>query len=132
MRSLSAHQSGTRRQALLLGASLVVYTALPSAALAQQECGAPPPEGVVTCNPAGNPYPDGISYPGVTEDLTIVIEPGVQTLDGVTVTSSTSGVDLRIEGQDSTFIGSFQNGPGAAGVSATSSQGPSSSGPTMC
>ena len=105
--------AGTRRKALLIGTSLLVYAASPSAAQAQQECGAPPPEGIVTCTPAGNPYPNGINYPGVVEDLTVVLEPGVQTQQGVDLSSSLDGIDLRLEGHTGTFINSSQNGPGA-------------------
>ncbi len=114
--------AGIARRTLLLGTSLLVYAALPSAAMAQQECGVPPPEGVVSCPSSGNPYLSGISYPGVVEDLTVILEPGVQTLDSVSVTSGTAGVDLRIEGQDSTFITTSQNGPTAA-VVGVSTQG---------
>jgi trimeric autotransporter adhesin len=51
--------------------------ALPSAALAQDECGAAPAGGgTVTCSPDGNPYPNGVTYTA-TDDLTIVLEDGV-------------------------------------------------------
>ena len=61
--------------------------------------------GSVTCTPAGNPYPNGITYNGVVDDLTVVLEPGVVVSDTVQVTSNTAYADLRIEGATDTSIG---------------------------
>src|SRR5687768_13440664 len=95
------------RRVLLLGTSLLVYAAAASPAQAQDECGAPPPGGgTVTC-PAGL-YPDGISY-DVVDDLTVVLQPGVETEDTVSVL----GDDVRIEGQTGTLIqSSASSAPG--------------------
>jgi hypothetical protein len=90
---------------LLLGTSLLVYAALPSAALAQNECGPPPPGGgSVSCPPSGNPYPGGITYINQVDDLTIVLEPDVVANDTVQTTSTAANVDLRIEGGVDTLI----------------------------
>jgi len=114
--------AGAGRKALLIGTSLLVYAVFPSAALAQQECGPPPVGGgTVTCSPSGNPYGSGISYPNEVEDLTVVLQPGVQTLEGLNITSGTGGVDLRLEGQTNTSVNSTLNG--AAGVNIVSTQG---------
>ncbi len=52
--------------------------ALPSAALAQDECGvAPVGGGTVTCGTGGNPYPDGVTYIAPDDDLTVVLQSGV-------------------------------------------------------
>ncbi|HYJ29957.1 MAG TPA: autotransporter domain-containing protein [Allosphingosinicella sp.] len=106
-----------RRAVLLLGTSLAVYTvAAPSAAMAQNECGAPPPGGgTVTCTPAGNPYPSGIDYDppaGLVADLTVVLQPGVVVTNagtpahpnGVEIGSSTAGVDLSLQAGTQTQI----------------------------
>jgi len=93
---------------LLLGTSVLVYAAMPAAALAQNECGpAPPGGGTVTC-PAGN-YPNGIAYPVVVDDLTVVLEPGVTTDATVEVRSSGAGIDLRLEGGTNTSINATLN-----------------------
>ena len=108
-----------RRSLLLIGTSVAVWAALPSAALAQNECGAPPPGGgTVTCPPAGNPYANGITYNGVVEDLTVVLEPDVVVSETVQASAGTAGVDLRIEGETDTSISSSQSGFGVGeGVS---------------
>ena len=106
-----AGTAASRRSALLLGASLLVYAAVPSPALAQSECGAPPPGGgTVTCPPSLNPYPNGINYPGVVDDLTIVLEPNLVVTDSIITTSTTAGVDLRIEGRTDTSVSTTISG----------------------
>lgn len=95
--------SNRRTTNLFLGsalASMAVGLALP--AHAQDACGTHV-DGVVTCTPAGNPYPDGIEYyspaadpaldPGLDPsapvlDLTVVLEPGVR----IAPTASVPGV----------------------------------------
>lgn len=63
----------------LAGTTSALLLALPSAALAQEECGAAPATpGTVTCTPAGNPYPNGVTYIAPPADLTIVLEDGVR------------------------------------------------------
>lgn len=63
----------------LAGTASALLLALPSASVAQEECGpAPATSGTVTCTPAGNPYPDGITYIAPPADLTIVLEDGVR------------------------------------------------------
>src|SRR5204863_6903239 len=109
-------RSPARRAVLLIGTSILVYAAVPTAARAQDECGAPPPGGgTVTCPPSNNPYPNGITYNGAVEDLTVVLEPTVTVSDTVQLTSSTAYVDLRIEGRTDTSIGTTISG--APGVS---------------
>ncbi|HEX8641285.1 MAG TPA: hypothetical protein VF704_09035 [Allosphingosinicella sp.] len=109
------------RTALWLGTSLFVYAAATSPAHAQNECGAPPPGGgTVTCEPSGNPYEDGIQYPGVIDDLTVVLEPAVRVEGGVRISSSAPGVDLVLSGPTDTFVTSDQTNPGAAAAVSSS------------
>ena len=104
-RPIRRSQPSARRAVFLLGTSLLVYAALPSAALAQQECGAPPVGGgTVTCPPSLNPYPNGITYDNQVNDLTIVLQPSLAASDRVSATSFTTGVDLRLEGRVNTTI----------------------------
>ena len=102
----ASSRRGARRTVLLIGTSFFVYAALPSAALAQDECGTPPGgEGnIVTCTTAGNPYPGGIDYTNEPEDLTIVLDPGVVVTDSLTATATAPSVDLRITGAVNTSI----------------------------
>ena len=74
------------RRLLLLGTSFLVYRRRRELLRqAQNECGvAPPGGGTVTC-PAGL-YPDGITY-DVVDDLTVVLQPGVETQDTVSIHS---------------------------------------------
>ncbi|MGZ8352947.1 MAG: autotransporter outer membrane beta-barrel domain-containing protein [Allosphingosinicella sp.] len=109
-------EATARRALLLLGTSLVVHAILPTAAMAQNECGlAPPGGGTVTCQPSGNPYPGGIDYDppaGVVVDLTVVLQPGVVVANngtpthpnGIEIGSSTAGVDLSLQGATQTSI----------------------------
>ena len=93
-----------RRAVFLLGTSLFVYAALPTAAIAQT-CGTPPPgENTVHCDPGGNPYSSGITYTGVVEDLTVVLDPGVRVNDTVRMTSSGLYADLGLVGPTDTAI----------------------------
>jgi hypothetical protein len=116
---MPVHAVGTsafalRRAVLLLGTSLAAYAVVaPSAAMAQNECGAPPAGGgTVTCTPAGNPYPNGIDYDPVVQDLTVVLQPGVVVTNagtpahpnGVEIGSSTAGVDLSLQAGTQTQI----------------------------
>src|SRR5688500_18320727 len=67
---------------------------------AADECGPPPAGGgTVSCSSAGNPYPGGITYDPVVEDLTVVFQDNlpVVTDDNVFIRSVTSGVGLRLE-----------------------------------
>jgi len=112
----AARRRPIARPALLLGSSLLAYMALPGAALAANECGAPPPGGgTVTCTPAGNPYPGGIDYDppmGLVADLTVVLQPGVVVTNngnvvnpnGVEIGSSSEGVDLVLQAGTNTLI----------------------------
>ncbi len=104
------------RNLLLVGTSIALCAGLPGVAQAADECGVPA-GGTVTC-PAGN-YPTGISYPNQVEDLTIVLEDGVDVTGTVQSNSSTTGVELRVEGETGTQVTSTA----APGISITSSQG---------
>lgn len=74
----------------LAGTSSAMLLAMPSAAWAQEECGAAPATpGTVTCAPAGNPYPNGVTYIVPPADLTIVLQ------DGVRIDTS-NGLDLGL------------------------------------
>jgi hypothetical protein len=111
---------GARRTMLLLGTSLFVYAAIPSAALAQNECGPPPGgPGSVSCPPSGNPYPGGITYINQVNDLTIVLEPDVVVHDTVQTTSTTSNVDLRIEGGTDTLISTTADASDGVDINST-------------
>ena len=56
---------------------------MPSPVAAADECGvAPLTPGTVTCTPAGNPYPNGITYIAPPADLTIVLQDGVRVNTG--------------------------------------------------
>ncbi|HEX8364481.1 MAG TPA: autotransporter domain-containing protein [Allosphingosinicella sp.] len=119
---MPVHAVGTsafalRRAVLLFGTSLAAYAVVsPTAAMAQSECGAPPPGGgTVTCTPAGNPYPNGIDYDpptGLVADLTVVLQPGVRVTNngtptnpnGVEIGSSTAGVDLVLQAGTDTQV----------------------------
>lgn len=61
------------------GAILALSTlAAPTAAMADNECGAPPPGGgTVTCTSAGNPYPNGVYYIAPPADLTVALDSDV-------------------------------------------------------
>src|SRR3954469_24184359 len=84
VRGRGAHRLAAK--ALLIGTSILVYAAFPTAAAAQQECGpTPPTPGTVECPSSLNPYPNGIVYDPVPADLTLVLDPGVVTQEGVRV-----------------------------------------------
>src|SRR3954469_7812766 len=103
--SRAARSGKGRRAAFLLGTSLLVYAATPSAALAQNECGAPPAgPGAVSCPPANNPYLNGITYNGLVDDLTVVLEPAVRVNDTVRMTSSGYYASLSLIGPIDTAI----------------------------
>lgn len=77
-----AHAAGLKLSNLCLGsaagAMAFAILALPSAAIAQNECGvAPVGGGTVTCDSDDNPYPNGVTYIAPADDLTIVLENGV-------------------------------------------------------
>src|SRR3954469_20284768 len=97
---------GLTRKALLLGTSLFVYAAAPSPAFAAgEQCGpAPAGPGTVHCTPAGNPYPTGIDYGPTPDDLTIVLDPGVVDVQGVSLTSTAPDADLKVDGSVYTFV----------------------------
>jgi hypothetical protein len=119
------------RSLLLLGASLVAYAAAPTAAMAADECGAPPPGGgTVICTPAGNDYPNGIDYDppgGLVADLTVVLEPGVVVRNngsatnpnGVAMSSNAPGVDLSLQGPVNVDIRANAAGHDGVDVEAT-------------
>lgn len=66
------------RSSSAAGAIAFAIFALPSVAVAQNECGlAPADGGTVTCETGGNPYANGITYIAPLDDLTIVLEDGV-------------------------------------------------------
>lgn len=66
------------RSSSAAGAIAFAIFALPSAAVAQDECGlAPAGSSTVTCETADNPYPNGVTYIAPLDDLTIVLEDGV-------------------------------------------------------
>jgi fibronectin-binding autotransporter adhesin len=99
------------RALLLLGTSLVVQALLPAAALAANECGPPPPGGgTVSCPPSGNPYPGGITYDPVVQDLTVVLQPGVTVTGGVEMGSAVPGVDLNLDADPNTQISAAASG----------------------
>ncbi|MEA3036483.1 MAG: hypothetical protein QOH04_2255, partial [Sphingomonadales bacterium] len=115
---------GLTRKALLLGTSLFVYAIAPSPAFAfaGEQCGpAPAGPGTVHCTPAGNPYPTGIDYGPTPDDLTLVLDPGVVTVQGVQLTSTAPDADLRVEGPVYTSI--YATLPGVEGVLVTSPNG---------
>src|SRR5205085_10916573 len=88
-------RAGMRRKALLIGTSLLVYSAFPSTALAQEECGAPPPGGgSVTCPPSPNPYLNGVTYNRVADDLTVVLVPALPVNDTGRGNSTSPYADL--------------------------------------
>lgn len=119
---------------LLLGSALASVAAglAAPAARAQDVCGVPV-EGVLTCSPAGNPYPTGIEYsspaadpaldPGLDPDapvfdLTVNLEPGVRVqtaggLPGVALIGFNDGAVTLEAGQDT---GIAVSGTGAIGV----------------
>src|SRR4051812_43753400 len=115
---------GLTRKALLLGTSLFVYAIAPSPAFAfaGEQCGpAPAGPGTVHCTPAGNPYPTGIDYGPTPDDLTLVLDPGVVTVQGVQLTSTAPDADLRVEGPVYTSI--YSTSAGVEGVLVTSPNG---------
>src|SRR4051794_15831553 len=118
-RRRGAHRLAAK--ALLIGTSMLVYAAVPTAAAAQEECGAtpPPPGGVLHCPTPLNPYPNGITYDPVPVDLTLVLDPGVVTQDGVRVNSNAQIGDLRVEGRDNTSV----TGASRPGISVTTAHG---------
>ena len=67
--------TGTLKRSCAIGAIAMSGLALAPAAHAQSACGEPE-NGVVTCSPDGNPYPNGITY-FPNDELTIVLEDGV-------------------------------------------------------
>ena len=77
-----AHNKVLSRLAIgsaLTGTMAIMLAVMPSPAAAADECGvAPATPGTVTCTPAGNPYPDGITYIAPPADLTIVLQDGVR------------------------------------------------------
>jgi len=104
-------EAKARRAFFLLGASLVAYAVLPTAAIAQNECGPPPPGGgTVTCPPSGNPYPVGINYDPVVQDLTVVLQPGAVVTGGVEMGSAVPAVDLSLQAGAGTQISSSASG----------------------
>ncbi|HET6537901.1 MAG TPA: autotransporter domain-containing protein [Sphingopyxis sp.] len=58
-------------------AALLFLSLTATPAQAADECGAPI-AGTVTCGPSGNPYADGINYDAGVDDLTVVLEDGVE------------------------------------------------------
>jgi outer membrane autotransporter protein len=72
-----AANPAARRARLLGGSAIALVAALAGAraAWSANECGVAAPGGTVTCTPAGNSFPDGISYK--VNDLTIVVQDGV-------------------------------------------------------
>src|SRR3954452_7363720 len=121
--ALSPGKLGLTRKALLLRPSLFVYAAAPSPAWAAgEQCGpAPVGPGTVTCTPAGNPYATGIDYGPTPDDLTLVLDPGVVTVQGGQPPWTAPDADLRVEGPVYTSI--YATLPGVAGVLVTSPNG---------
>lgn len=113
---------------LRLGAAIGPLTlamiALPGVARAQDECGAAPAGGTVTCSPADNPFPNGITYVAQPADLTVVLEDGV---DVQTTAAANAGIRLdgvaalTLDGGAATVS---TTGAGANGVDVTSVAGP--------
>lgn len=90
-----ANRANLHRSSALGGASLMLLMALSATpAFAADECGAAV-AGVATCSSAGNPYSDGITYFPVDDDLTVVLE------DGVNISLSTTPAN-----SNALFIGS--------------------------
>ncbi|RHW18907.1 hypothetical protein D1610_01835 [Sphingomonas gilva] len=112
-RPVSGRPSARRHLRLgtaLAGPLALALFALPTAASAQDECGAPPAGGgTVTCDADGNPYPNGLFYIA-PDDLTIVLEDGVE-IDtsgslnaGILAISGTDDAALTVDGGANTSI----------------------------
>lgn len=92
------------------GAIAFAIFALPSAAVAQNECGiAPVGGGTVTCDADGNPYPNGVTYIAPLDDLTIVLEEGVVidtsgNLNPGVLVLGTGATDITVLGGTNTAI----------------------------
>ncbi len=98
----------------LTGTLAVILLAMPSPVAAADECGpAPLTPGTVTCTPAGNPYPNGITYIAPPADLTIVLQDGVRvntTGSLITGVSAVSANALTVNGGTNTVITTTNNG----------------------
>lgn len=109
------------------GAIAFAILALPSGAMAQNECGlAPAGGGTVTCETDGNPYPNGVTYIAPLDDLTIVLENGVviDTTGGLNpgvLVLGTGDTDITVLGGTNTEI--TTDAQGAFGVLGATTSG---------
>ena len=67
----------SQRLRLGVGMAALILASAATPALADNECGAVPPGGTVTCTAANNPYANGVTYIVPPVDLTIVVNPDV-------------------------------------------------------
>jgi len=120
LHACSPRRALARRALLLLGTSFVACAVLPTAAIAQNECGPPPPGGgTVTCPPSGNPYPGGVNYDPVVQDLTVVLQQGVVVTGGVELGTIVGAVDLSLQAGSGTQISSGAQGREGVDIQAT-------------
>lgn len=103
----------------LSGAAAALLLIAPNSASAAGECG-PPSSGTVTCQPTGNPYPNGIAYATLApNDLTVVVadEVVVNTTapvrNGISV-SGFGGADVTLDADNGSSIST--TGLGSFGV----------------
>lgn len=110
-----------------IGAIAFTIFALPSSAIAQDECGsAAVGSGTVTCETDGNPYANGVTYIAPLDDLTIVLEDGVviDTTGGANPGVLVLGLgdtDITVAGGANTLI--TTDAPGAFGVLGATTSG---------
>jgi trimeric autotransporter adhesin len=116
-----------RLSAAFTGPFALALLALPHAAIADDECGvAPAVAGTVTCTPAGNIYPDGITYIAPIASLTVVLQNGVvvNTSGGLNIGVLVLGTDdvaMTVLGGTNTSV--TTDAPGAFGVLGATTNG---------
>ena len=119
--------SSALRSNTAIGAIAFAIFALPSAVVAQDECGAAPAGGgTVTCDADGNPYPNGVTYIAPVDDLTVVLEDGViiDTTGGLNPGVLVLGIgdtDITVRGGTNTAI--TTDAQGAFGVLGATTSG---------
>lgn len=98
-------------------------------AAAQSACGAPSAGGAVTCTPAGDPYPDGISYTAPAGDLSVTVQSGV-VASGLSVFAQAGATTIVNDGAISTSAADRTgvSGRGRLGLTLTSLRPISTSG----
>lgn len=96
-------------------------------ASAAQECGlAPLGDGSVTCVASDNPFPDGITYTAIADDLTVSLESGVVVS---TSSNATSGIVLAGSGTSAVTLDGGAAAITTSGTSSTAVDVSSFSGP---